>query len=98
MCIAHSGYVKGDNEYNAIVTLLKAIPLTIPDVDTHVEPVFTCRVWFKEAVRRLHNDGYVDCPDVYAFEAECKAFAVTNDASQPGWGGLKRFDARSIHY
>lgn len=34
---------------------LEAIPIAIPPQDVRREPVFTCRVWFREALRRLNE-------------------------------------------
>ncbi|KAK0483043.1 hypothetical protein EDD18DRAFT_1010709, partial [Armillaria luteobubalina] len=50
---------------------LSSIPLTIPEVDHAREPSFTCRVWFKEAVRTLNRaQMFVKCPDVDTLEAD----------------------------
>ncbi|OBZ77678.1 hypothetical protein A0H81_02252 [Grifola frondosa] len=51
--------------------ILKRIPVNIiPHVDIAREPQFSCRVWVREAVRRLHAEGFLDCPDVDALEQE----------------------------
>lgn len=45
--------------------------MAVPEADRAREPVFTCRVWVREAVRRMHAGGYVQlCPDVDALEEE----------------------------
>ncbi|KAI0797399.1 hypothetical protein BC629DRAFT_1503682 [Irpex lacteus] len=44
--------------------------MALPAVEEEKEPRFTCRVWMKEALRRMHNAHFIDCPDVYALEAE----------------------------
>ncbi|TFY62519.1 hypothetical protein EVJ58_g3825 [Rhodofomes roseus] len=38
---------------DAMRECLQAIPMTIPPQDVGREPMFTCRVWFREALRRL---------------------------------------------
>lgn len=50
--------------------LLKQIPMATPDADRVREPAWTCRVWIREAVRRMHAHGYVICEDVDALEEE----------------------------
>ena len=50
--------------------LLTRIPMVVPEADKAREPVFTCRVWVREALRRMHEGGYVQCPDVDALEEE----------------------------
>lgn len=52
-------------------TLLRAIPMPdIPVVDVGREPKFTCRVWIREAVRRMDKASYIQCTDVDALEKE----------------------------
>ncbi|PIL22946.1 hypothetical protein GSI_15642 [Ganoderma sinense ZZ0214-1] len=50
--------------------MLARIPMAVPEADGERERVFTCRVWVREALRRMHEEGYVDCPDVDALEEE----------------------------
>ncbi|KAI0338608.1 hypothetical protein BDW22DRAFT_689171 [Trametopsis cervina] len=50
--------------------ILKEIPMKIPDVDISNEPRFTCLVWLREALRRIHNAGIIYCPDENATERE----------------------------
>ncbi|KAF9474025.1 hypothetical protein BDN70DRAFT_885286 [Pholiota conissans] len=69
--------------------------MSVPTIDENTEPTFTCRVWFKEAIRILNNSGYISCPDVNQLEVECKAFAVTNQPAYPSYGGYKHFIAHS---
>lgn len=79
-----------------VVQLLKAIPMVIPEVDQAVEGRFTCRVWFKEAVRVLNQAGYVRCDDVGALEKECKEYALANDPSGEGWKGHVYLSSKQI--
>ncbi|KAI0807596.1 hypothetical protein C8Q74DRAFT_1213469 [Fomes fomentarius] len=58
---------KGVDDLDA---LLKQIPMATPGVDRDREPAWTCRVWIREAVRRMHAHGYVVCEDVDALEEE----------------------------
>ena len=54
-----------------LVDLLHKIPtITVPDADVHREPEFTCRVWVREALRRMHVAGFIHCRNVDAMEAE----------------------------
>ncbi|KAI0362376.1 hypothetical protein OH77DRAFT_47818 [Trametes cingulata] len=50
--------------------LLREIPMEVPEVDREREPQWTCRVWIREALRRMHAGGYVKCEDVDALEEE----------------------------
>ncbi len=55
------------NDFDA---LLRRIPINeVPNVDKAREPKLTCRVWLREALRRLHNAGYIQC-NVDAMEME----------------------------
>jgi hypothetical protein len=56
---------------------------------------FNCLVWFRQAVRCLHDSGYLNCPDVYALEAECRKYGEANDASYESWQGYMYFIAES---
>ena len=50
---------------------LKDIPMAIPLRDIPREPNFTCRVWFREAIRQLNwSQMFVHCNDVDALEKE----------------------------
>lgn len=51
-------------------SLLKAIPMKIPDIDVGREAKWSCRVWLREALRRMHSAGFINCPDVDKMEAE----------------------------
>ncbi|KAH8116609.1 hypothetical protein DFH11DRAFT_1542602 [Phellopilus nigrolimitatus] len=55
-------------------TLLAQIPCdAVPPADAGRERAFTCRVWTREALRRMHAVGLVHCPDVDALEHEMRA-------------------------
>ncbi|GBE80526.1 hypothetical protein SCP_0302410 [Sparassis crispa] len=56
-----------------IHTLLKDIPMQTPVAD--LPQSFSCRIWFKEAVRVLSNNGIIRCPAVSRLEAELKGIA-----------------------
>ncbi|THH28866.1 hypothetical protein EUX98_g5328 [Antrodiella citrinella] len=50
---------------------LKNIRMEVPQVDRGSEPRFTCRVWFREAIRTFNAAQlFVRCPDVDALELE----------------------------
>ena len=66
------------NDYNSVFQLLKGIPMTIPQEDVGIEPKFTCRVWWKQAIRLLSDRGYIKCDNVQALENECIEYAKTN--------------------
>ncbi|TFK86050.1 hypothetical protein K466DRAFT_587586 [Polyporus arcularius HHB13444] len=50
--------------------LLQKIPMSTPDMDKAREPAWTCRVWIREALRRMHANAWIVCEDVDAMEAE----------------------------
>ena len=54
----------------ALRDMLAQIQMMVPEVDREREAAFTCRVWVREALRRMHAEGYVWCPDVNALEEE----------------------------
>ncbi|KAI8996291.1 hypothetical protein BD414DRAFT_195675 [Trametes punicea] len=48
---------------------LSLVELKLQDVDRGTMSRFTCRAWFRAAIRKLHDAGvYVYCPDVLALE------------------------------
>jgi hypothetical protein len=66
-----------------IEQFLEKILMAVPSDQAAAEPQFTCRVWVKAAVKTLHDKGVIICSDIDALERECRAFAATNDRSQP---------------
>ncbi|KAJ7209996.1 hypothetical protein GGX14DRAFT_363864 [Mycena pura] len=70
---------------------LSPISMSTPAVDQEKEPRFTCRVWFREAIRILHQAGILTCTDVDALEEECVEHAKANQAALPTWGGYMHF-------
>ncbi|KAF9487286.1 hypothetical protein BDN71DRAFT_664049 [Pleurotus eryngii] len=81
------GRVGPETNLNNLEQYLSQIPMEIPAAEVGFEARFSCRVWFKEAVRRLHQARIINCPDIYNLEAECKAYAQANEASQASWSG-----------
>jgi len=70
---------------------LSPIPMEIPEIDRLRERAFTCRYWFREAIRILHREQMsVDCPDVDALERELSSQARFVDAK---W---QRFSDESV--
>ncbi|KAJ3770248.1 hypothetical protein FB446DRAFT_175449 [Lentinula raphanica] len=74
-----------DDSYNRMVALLREIPMTVPAHEIMIihTNVFHCRVWFREAIRKLHDNGYIYCPNVWALYEECMGHARSNDVSLP---------------
>ncbi|TFY72336.1 hypothetical protein EVG20_g669 [Dentipellis fragilis] len=73
------------NMVDYIDDLLKNIPMLVPEEDMIMEDTFTCRVWFKEAVRVLAANGIVKCLDVHSLEKEMFEYGEENDI-QTGLG------------
>ena len=71
------GDIDPDFDWTLIVEYVKDIPMDIPSSQRAREPKFTCRVWFKEAIRMLNESGmFVKCPDVDALEEELRQRAI----------------------
>ncbi|THH18528.1 hypothetical protein EW146_g2476 [Bondarzewia mesenterica] len=64
------GSLKDGRTVDDLHVLLRDIPMTVPDVDVEHESKWTCRVWAREALRRMHKVGIVACIDVDALEEE----------------------------
>ena len=65
------GNLTEDRTVQQLVDLLHKIPtITVPDADIEREPEFTCRVWVREALRRMHIARLIHCRNVDAMEAE----------------------------
>ncbi|KAI0074795.1 hypothetical protein K474DRAFT_1664991 [Panus rudis PR-1116 ss-1] len=57
--------------------LLAGIPLESPPEDA-TEP-FICKVWVRHAIRLMHANGYINCPDLNALEAEIQNYGDRNE-------------------
>ena len=57
--------------------ILREVPLGVPAIDRHKFDSFTCRTWFRAAIRELNKRGkYVQCPNVDAFEERLTRIAT----------------------
>ncbi|KAM5538607.1 hypothetical protein V8D89_007636 [Ganoderma adspersum] len=68
------GHLTENKTVQQLVDLLREIPMSVPEVDIDREPDFSCRVWVREALRRLHGAGFIDCLDVIALENEMQGY------------------------
>ncbi|KAI1793423.1 hypothetical protein LXA43DRAFT_1059795 [Ganoderma leucocontextum] len=68
-----------------------------PTVDKTIETQFTCRVWFKQAIRVLAANGVLRCPDVYALEREIIRYGEAQDAKTIAGMGYKYHVASVVH-
>ncbi|KAJ7711848.1 hypothetical protein B0H16DRAFT_1900457 [Mycena metata] len=89
------GTLNNQNAVDAVIALLATIPLVTPPAEAQLGIQFNCLVWFRQAVRCLHDNGYLHCPDVGALEAECRKYGEANDASFGSWKGYMYFVAES---
>ncbi|KAI0780701.1 hypothetical protein BD413DRAFT_462684 [Trametes elegans] len=64
------GRLPGAKTVDDVDSILRQIPMAVPEVDRAREPTWTCRVWIREALRRLHAHGFLVCEDVDAMEEE----------------------------
>lgn len=96
------GEVRSESSLQELEDLLKTIPLAVPAVDAQREPAFTCRVWVREALRRMHKHGFIHCPDVDALESEmweygrAAAQAIEDDIFTTAVLHVARSTARTI--
>ncbi|PBK82249.1 hypothetical protein ARMGADRAFT_947043, partial [Armillaria gallica] len=79
------GHVDNNFDVEMLEEYVKDIPMSLPEVDIGKEPRFTCRVWFKEAIRHLNlTELFVNCPDVDALERELIQRASALELGQVG--------------
>lgn len=64
----------GSQDISALDALLRHIPMEVPAIDAAREAQFNCRVWAREAARRMHDAGMISCPDVNALEEEMQGY------------------------
>ncbi len=76
---------------DAFGDILSRVPLAVPEADEGREPEFTCRVWWREAIRRLHVEGIISCPDVDGLERECRKHALDNQAHLESYRGYRYY-------
>lgn len=81
--------MKSLDDLPRIRELLQEITMEVPFDDAQIESRFSCRVWWKEAIRNLNGVKIIECPDVVRLEAECKGYAMTNLASSPNYLGCR---------
>jgi hypothetical protein len=70
---------------------LRPIKIAVPVIDQAREPKFTCRVWFREAIRVLNNVGMLKCEDVDALKEECKEYGKANQPVFEDYAGYKYY-------
>ncbi|KAM5544230.1 hypothetical protein V8D89_001890 [Ganoderma adspersum] len=87
--IVKIGTLTATNTIERITNLLEGIPMAIPLADRTIEPRFTCRVWFKEAIRVLARNGVLTCPDVSALERKMIEYGQEQALSTSLGGGYK---------
>lgn len=49
---------------------------------------FSCRIWVKRALKQLHEEGFVECDDVDAVEAEAIEFGTDSEREFRGRRGF----------
>ena len=69
--------------------------MTASDGDQNEESESLCRVWWREAIRRLDAEGIIQCPDVEKLEKECLEYALGNQASVPNWEGYQYYVSKN---
>jgi hypothetical protein len=71
--------------------------MAVPAADAAREPAWTCRVWAREARRRMHAAGFVDCPDVDAMEDEMWGYGqeAARRVEERRWDGATLYVARN---
>ncbi|KAI0338592.1 hypothetical protein BDW22DRAFT_1362648 [Trametopsis cervina] len=64
------GRLPGRGSSVTINAILSQIPMEVVDEDDADERRFTSRAWTREALRRLHDEGIIRCPNVRAMITE----------------------------
>ncbi|KAI0684018.1 hypothetical protein C8T65DRAFT_683350 [Cerioporus squamosus] len=60
----------------ALDRILREVPMAVSSPDNHDFRTFTCRAWFRAAIRQLHYHRYLNCPDVIALESRLLNTAI----------------------
>lgn len=77
MTFTKIGELPSGMDYLFLDTYFRDIPMAVPKIDYGRELVFTCRVWFRQAIRQLHDAAmFVECPNVDSLESELISRAV----------------------
>ena len=96
LVLASIGNAESSSGSASIDSLLSDIPLATPECDA--PHPFTCRIWFREAVRVLTVHGAGVCPSVDALEKELTGLADANgDSVAFGKPWTLHDDLHSVH-
>ncbi|KAI0784703.1 hypothetical protein C8Q75DRAFT_723927 [Abortiporus biennis] len=72
VCVVVKLGVFANRTYKEIDEFLKQIPMKAPPDD--LPQRFTCRIWFKEAIRVLNKRGVIRCTSVNSLETELRMY------------------------
>ncbi|KAI0633086.1 hypothetical protein C8Q77DRAFT_1158508 [Trametes polyzona] len=78
-CIAFTkiGRLAQGQTHHDIDAVVRTIPMAVPDVDRpRFHRSFTCLVWFREALRRLHTAGIIGVVDLAKLEEKLVSSAT----------------------
>ena len=93
LAITCTGKTKFKSGSAGIDSLLRDVPLVTPECDA--PHPFTCRIWFREAVRALITQGMVVCQSVDALEKELTDLSNADGDSIVMGGQWKVYDGLS---
>lgn len=91
------GKLRSNTTIDDLDRLLSPIPMEVPEVDRDREPRFTCRVWCREALRKMNDAKVLICEDVDYLEAEMWEYggAAAKEIEDDVFEGAKLWKARN---
>lgn len=91
------GSLRSNTTIDDLDKLLSPIPMEVPEVDRYREPRFTCRVWCREALRRMNDAKILVCEDVDSMEEEMWEYgrAAAKEIEEDVFEGAKLWKARN---
>ena len=85
------GFIPSGSSFEDLEPHLAEIPLSVPPADAYHEPIFTCRVWIRQALRVLHAKRILWCYNIDLMEDEMREYgeAAHERLKSNNFGGVK---------
>ncbi|OJT11329.1 hypothetical protein TRAPUB_12129 [Trametes pubescens] len=89
VCITKIGRLAEGKTWEDVDRAVEHIPMAVPDVDRpRFGNMFTCLVWFREAIRKLHTAGISRVIDLDRLEENLRQLATAMEyRRRAGYGG-----------
>jgi len=81
--------------FESLEEITKSVPVGVPPID---EEVFTCRTWFKGAIKELDELGILTCRDTDRLEKDLTRLAMLQEARYAAAFGTHIDFATPAHY